>query len=85
MPVIGSNINQDRLFLDRKLIERVDKMLAEDIAKLMTMVPLEETTSKNEGTDRYNVHFCSLSMCSMLAHFAVVFTKGNKFLPCISF
>jgi len=38
--------------LDRKLLERVDKMLAEDIAKLMAMVPLEETISKNEGTDR---------------------------------
>ena len=39
--------------LDRKLLERVDKMLAEDIAKMMAMVPLEETVSKNEGTDRY--------------------------------
>ena len=30
-------------------------MLAEDIAKMMAMVPLEETMSKNEGTDRYKV------------------------------
>lgn len=27
----------------------VDKMLAEDIAKMMAMVPLEETMSKNEA------------------------------------
>jgi len=38
--------------LDRKLLERVDKMLAEDIAKLMAMVPLEEQLSKNEGSDK---------------------------------
>ena len=50
--MIGLYINLNWFLLDRKLIERVDKMLAEDIAKLMTMVPLEETTSKNEGTDR---------------------------------
>ena len=39
-------------YLDRKLIERVDKMLAEDIAKLMSLVPLEEQISKTEGSDR---------------------------------
>jgi len=38
--------------LDRRLLERVDKMLAEDIAKLMAMVPLEEQISKTEGSDR---------------------------------
>jgi len=38
--------------LDRKLLERVDKMLAEDIAKLMAMVPLEEAMSKDHGTDK---------------------------------
>jgi len=38
--------------LDRKLLERVDKMLAEDIAKLMAMVPLEEQMSKSEGADK---------------------------------
>ena len=39
--------------VDKKLLDRVDKMLAEDIAKLMAMVPLEEQISKNEGNDRY--------------------------------
>merc|ERR1712098_415494 len=34
----------------KKLQERVDKMLAEDIAKLMAMVPLEEQLSKTEGS-----------------------------------
>jgi len=38
--------------LDLKLLERVDKMLAEDIAKLMAMVPHEEAVSKNEGSDK---------------------------------
>jgi len=38
--------------LDGKLLERVDKMLAEDIAKLMSMVPLEEQMSKSEGKDK---------------------------------
>jgi len=38
--------------LDKKLLERVDKMLAEDIAKLMAMVPLEEAMSKDNGTDK---------------------------------
>ena len=53
--------------LDKKLLERVDKMLAEDIAKLMVgidfrlktslflpqaMVPLEEEMSKDRGTDK---------------------------------
>eukprot|EP00088_Acartia_fossae_P053751 TRINITY_DN6133_c0_g1_i12.p1 TRINITY_DN6133_c0_g1~~TRINITY_DN6133_c0_g1_i12.p1 ORF type:complete len:539 (-),score=159.03 TRINITY_DN6133_c0_g1_i12:36-1652(-) len=38
--------------LDIKLLERVDKMLAEDIAKLMAMVPHEEAVSKTEGSDK---------------------------------
>jgi len=38
--------------LDKKLLERVDKMLEEDIAKLMAMVPLEEQMSKQSGTDK---------------------------------
>jgi hypothetical protein len=38
---------------DKRLLDRVDKMLAEDIAKLMAMVPLEEAQGKSEGTDRY--------------------------------
>lgn len=38
--------------LDVKLLERVDKMLAEDIAKLMAMVPHEEAISKTEGLDK---------------------------------
>jgi len=38
--------------LDQKLLDRVDKMLADDIAKLMAMVPLEEAVSKNNGDDR---------------------------------
>ena len=40
------------IHLDLKLLERVDKMLAEDIAKLMAMVPHEEAISKNEGSDK---------------------------------
>jgi EH domain-containing protein 1 len=31
---------------------QVDKMLAEDIAKLMTMLPLEEQSARTEGKDR---------------------------------
>ena len=31
---------------------QVDKMLAEDIAKLMNAIPLEEQTKRNEGMDR---------------------------------
>jgi len=38
--------------LDKRLIDRVDKMLAEDIARLMTAIPLEEQTKRNEGMDR---------------------------------
>jgi EH domain-containing protein 1 len=30
--------------LDRKLVERIDKMLAEDVPKLMSMIPHEEQT-----------------------------------------
>ena len=44
-------------YLDRKLIERVDKMLAEDIAKLMSLVPLEEQISKTEGSDRSVLYY----------------------------
>jgi len=38
--------------LDRKLLERVDNMLAVDIAKLMAMVPLEEEHRRETGTDK---------------------------------
>lgn len=38
--------------LDPKLLERVDKMLADDIAKLMAMVPLEEQMSREQGCDK---------------------------------
>ena len=31
---------------------QVDKMLAEDIAKLMTLIPNEEMKARQEGTDR---------------------------------
>lgn len=37
---------------DKRLLDRVDKMLAEDIAHLMTMIPLEEKTARTEGKDR---------------------------------
>ena len=30
----------------------MDKMLAEDIAKLMAMIPMEEKTKQEEGKDR---------------------------------
>ena len=33
-------------------IPQVDKMLAEDIARLMTMVPLEEKNARSEGKDK---------------------------------
>ena len=33
-------------------IIQVDKMLAEDIAKLMNAIPVEEQTKRNEGMDR---------------------------------
>ena len=32
--------------------KQVDKMLAEDISKLMLMIPQEEMTARKEGTDR---------------------------------
>jgi EH domain-containing protein 1 len=38
--------------LDMKLIERVDKMLSDDIARLMAMVPLEERMGREAGTDK---------------------------------
>jgi len=38
--------------LDMKLLQKVDKMLAEDISKLMLMIPQEELTARKEGTDR---------------------------------
>jgi len=38
--------------LDTRLLAKVDKMLAEDIAKLMTLIPMEETKARQEGTDR---------------------------------
>jgi len=34
------------------LLFQVDKMLAEDIAKLMTMIPLEESNARSEGKDK---------------------------------
>ena len=38
--------------LDAKLIQKLDKMLAEDIARLMTLIPSEEMRARQEGTDR---------------------------------
>jgi len=38
--------------LDMKLLDRVDKMLSDDIAKLMAMVPLEEQMGRERGTDK---------------------------------
>lgn len=38
--------------LDKRLLEKVDRMLSEDIAKLMNMIPLEEQAAKSEGRDR---------------------------------
>ncbi len=38
--------------LDKRLLDRVDKMLADDIAKLMAMIPIEEKTKQSEGADR---------------------------------
>lgn len=32
-----------------RLLEAVDKMLAEDIARLMAMIPVEEATSNKEA------------------------------------
>ena len=34
------------------MFPQVDKMLAEDIAKLMNAIPVEEQTKRNEGMDR---------------------------------
>ena len=41
--------------LDRKLLERVDKMLAEDIAKLMAMIPLDEEVRRQNDDDKIKV------------------------------
>ena len=38
--------------LDRKLLERVDKMLAEDIAKMMSMIPLDEENRRQNDQDK---------------------------------
>jgi len=38
--------------LDTRLLQKVDKMLAEDIARLMTLIPNEEMKARQEGTDR---------------------------------
>lgn len=38
--------------LDMRLLQKVDKMLAEDISKLMLMIPQEEVRAREEGTDR---------------------------------
>lgn len=38
--------------IDKRLLDKVDKMLAEDIAKLMAMIPLEEKAKQVEGNDR---------------------------------
>merc|ERR1711953_889026 len=38
--------------LDTRLLQKVDKMLAEDIARLMTLIPNEELKARQEGTDR---------------------------------
>ena len=38
--------------LDKKLLERVDKMLAEDIAKMMSMIPLDEEVRRNNDQDK---------------------------------
>ena len=38
--------------LDRKLLERVDRMLAEDIAKLMAMIPLDEENRRQNDADK---------------------------------
>ena len=38
--------------LDRKLLERVDKMLAEDIAKMMAMIPLDEENRRQNDQDK---------------------------------
>ena len=62
-------------YLDRKLIERVDKMLAEDIAKLMSLVPLEEQISKTEGSDR-SVLFTYIYSLPWLEN------KGDKLRKC---
>merc|ERR1712113_1334618 len=38
--------------LDTKLLDRVDRMLAEDIAKLMAMIPLDEEIRRNNDADK---------------------------------
>lgn len=38
--------------LDMRLVQKVDKMLADDISKLMLMIPQEEVRAREQGTDR---------------------------------
>jgi len=38
--------------LDKRFLEKVDKMLAEDISKLMLMIPQEDNKARMEGTDK---------------------------------
>jgi len=38
--------------LDKRFLDKVDKMLAEDISKLMLMIPQEDKAARSEGTDR---------------------------------
>merc|ERR1719232_1107210 len=38
--------------MDKKLLDRVDKMLAEDIAKLMAIIPLDEENRRQNDADK---------------------------------
>ena len=38
--------------MDKKLLDRVDKMLAEDIAKMMSMIPLDEENRRQNDQDK---------------------------------
>jgi len=38
--------------LDRRLLDRVDRMLSEDIAKLMSMIPLDEENRRQNDADK---------------------------------
>lgn len=74
--------------LKPRLLEIVDKMLAEDIARLMAQIPHEETTTVPEplikGKNLYFVLFvylCCVCLPFICLNFYNFYTKPSKTAP----
>lgn len=63
--------------LKPKLLEVVDKMLAEDIAKLMAMIPHEEMSTSTEPFIKGKKTFCKL-LLSYICLFPKISGKKNS-------